>query len=177
MKTANRLNKTSRNTLVPTQNAHGPNFYPRPNKSVRVRTAGAGPSRALAQPNPHALLRTQPPVACSSRPPKRGINQSVRVCKNHPIDKNKSMGTTAHRPQAQHRARSSEYPNPAPESTKSRHEWPVGRQDSGMRPGGAGRRSRAGGDEELEPSVPTRLTPRATGSADSRSVPVGLEPT
>jgi hypothetical protein len=53
---------------VPTQNAHGPDFYPRPNNSVRVRTAGAGPSRALAQLNPHALLRTQQPVACSSRP-------------------------------------------------------------------------------------------------------------
>src|SRR5580658_2199141 len=66
---ANRLNKTSRNTLAPTQNAHGPNFYPRPNNSVRVRTAGAGPLRALALPNPLAVQRTQQPVACSSRPP------------------------------------------------------------------------------------------------------------
>jgi hypothetical protein len=33
----------------PMQNAHGPDFYPRPNKPVRVRIAKVGPLRALAK--------------------------------------------------------------------------------------------------------------------------------
>src|ERR1700679_1421402 len=60
---------------VPTQNARGPDFYPRPNNPVRVRTAGAGPQRALAQLDPRQLPRIQQPVACSSRPP-RGASTS-----------------------------------------------------------------------------------------------------
>ena len=52
--------------------------------------------------------------------PYKGINQPGPGLHFHPIDEDLSMGAPTHRPQAQHRARISEYPNQAPESMKSR---------------------------------------------------------
>lgn len=82
-------------------------FHPLPNNSVRVRTAaGAGPQRALTDLDLRPKIRTQQPVACPGKSSFKGFYQRVRV--------------SPHKPQAQHRARTLEYPNQAAESTKSR---------------------------------------------------------
>src|ERR1035438_1925368 len=89
---------------LPTPKAPGL-FYPRPNKSVRVRTAGASPQGTLAQLNSHknCTFSSRWPAPANAT---KASTSRVRVKK--------------HRPQAQHRARSSEYPNLDPESTKTR---------------------------------------------------------
>jgi hypothetical protein len=156
------------------QNAHGPDFYPRPNKSVRVRTAGAGPSRALARPNPLAVQRTQQPVACSSRPPTGHRPAGSGWLLSTPFDEDLSMGT----PQTQTPGATPRKVFRIPESRPRVNEKParVARQPPGLsnaplRPGGAGRPSRAGGNKELEPPgrphPPHSSRSRISGLTDS----------
>jgi hypothetical protein len=68
------LKKTQRKAPLPTLIAHGPELYPRPNNSVRVRTAGLALKGLWPGWTRAELNRAQPPVACSSRP-LQGIRQ------------------------------------------------------------------------------------------------------
>jgi hypothetical protein len=61
----------AQSALTRAKSAHGPNFHPLPNKSVRVRTTGAGPQKDSSQAEGASYkARIQQPAACSSRSPR-----------------------------------------------------------------------------------------------------------
>jgi hypothetical protein len=105
---------------LPMPKAHGPDLYPLPNRSVRVRNAGAGPRRALAKldldlsnfcPTADGLFQ---PIPSGHQPD--GPDEYASPHRRSSV----AGGLDTHRPQAQHRARTLEYPNPGSESTKRR---------------------------------------------------------
>jgi hypothetical protein len=103
------LEKTQRKALLPAPNERTGQISTLPNKSVRVRTTGAGPQRALARPGSHLAK-----LESSSRQPVPADPREIRP--GRPVG---TVRIYTQGPQAQHRARTSEYPNQASESTKS----------------------------------------------------------
>jgi hypothetical protein len=104
------------NRVYPCQ-SHGPCFHPLPNNPVRVRTAGADPQRAMARldnlkPASNCLLPVpaDPSEVNQPDPGEPTISSATKFF----------AGGPTHRAQAQHRARTLEYPIQVAESTKSR---------------------------------------------------------
>src|ERR1035437_8778054 len=87
--------KPAQSALARANPAHGPNFHPLPNKSVRVRSAGLALKRELAAPiRQHTRLNSNP-AACFSRS-LQGINQPGPGELTNPIDEELSMRPPTH---------------------------------------------------------------------------------
>jgi hypothetical protein len=102
--TENRIpQKTSAKRSCPCQTGARASFHPLPNKSVRVRIAGAGPRKGFGRAGfaHHSASNLNPAAGSLFQPippedPLRASTSRVQVNQHHPIDQDLSLGAPIH---------------------------------------------------------------------------------